>query len=189
MMDENGFRAIMVYNSHSFLQTITEFKFGNLVRKSRSKLGINGRVDVDTVSTDASLPANSEFANNSSCNKIRFVVNHVRNHDHHAPSIASSILASAKTMKGALPPASKDTLQTYTSSERHRGKKESKKTNFFKVLAAILYNSFATGVDPVKLTFLTILFSHISFPTSRTFFWVVTILMTPSGIPARRPSY
>ena len=96
------------------------------------------------------------------------------------------MFASSKTIKGALPPASKDTLR-----KSHQKKRENriKATNFFKVPAAILYNSFATGVDPVKLTFLIILFSHISLPTSRTFFWVVTILITPSGIPARRPSY
>ena len=115
-----------------------------------------------------------------------------KDHDH-TPSTASSMLASSKTMKGALPPASKDTLHTQVQGFRKSRKKEKNrtwnKTNFFKVLAAILYNSFATGVDPVKLTFLTILFSHISLPTSRTFFWVVTILMTPSGIPARRLSY
>jgi hypothetical protein len=53
------------------------------------------------------------------------------------------------------------------------------------VEAAILYNVFATGVLPVKVTFFTILFSHISLPTSTTFLWVVTMFMTPSGMPAR----
>ena len=54
-------------DSRSLLQTIANFEFGNFVSKSRSKLGVNGRVDVDTVGTDACLPASSEFANNSSC--------------------------------------------------------------------------------------------------------------------------
>lgn len=48
------------------------------------------------------------------------------------------------------------------------------------------YKSLATGVEPVNVTFLTVLFSHISRPTTSTFFCVVTILMTPSGTPARR---
>ena len=54
--------------------------------------------------------------------------------------------------------------------------------------AAIPYSNFATGVDPVKVIFLTERFSHISFATSLTFFCVVTMLITPSGIPARFPS-
>ena len=38
-------------------------------------------------------------------------------------------------------------------------------------------------------TFLTAVFSHISRPTSPTFAWVVTTLMTPGGTPARLASY
>lgn len=53
----------------------------------------------------------------------------------------------------------------------------------------MLYNDLATAVEPVNETFRTILLSHISRPTSWTFFWVVTMLMTPSGMPARRESY
>jgi hypothetical protein len=53
----------------------------------------------------------------------------------------------------------------------------------------MLVNSLATAVDPVKDTFLTILLSHISLPTSPTFLWVVTTLITPSGTPARRESW
>ena len=53
--------------------------------------------------------------------KVRFV-NHLKNHDH-APSTASSMLASAKTMKGALPPASKDTLHTQIQKDLETQKK------------------------------------------------------------------
>lgn len=49
-------------------------------------------------------------------------------------------------------------------------------------------SSFATGVDPVNVTFFTSLLSHISLPTSVTFFSVVTMLMTPAGTPAREAS-
>ena len=52
------------------------------------------------------------------------------------------------------------------------------------VEAAILYSSLATAVEPVKVTFFTEGFSHISFATSLTFFCVVMILITPSGMPA-----
>ena len=55
--------------------------------------------------------------------------------------------------------------------------------------AAMPYKPLATGVDPVNDTFLTVLLSHISRPTSITFFCVVTMLMTPSGTPARRESF
>lgn len=56
------------------------------------------------------------------------------------------------------------------------------------VLAPSLYNSFATAVDPVKVIFLTILFSQSSAATSRTLSRVVTTLRTPSGMPARLAS-
>jgi hypothetical protein len=56
------------------------------------------------------------------------------------------------------------------------------------VEAAVLYSSLATGVDPVKVTFLTEGFSHISFATSLMFFCVVMMLITPSGMPALLPS-
>ena len=59
---------------------------------------------------------------------------------------------------------------------------------FLMVEAAILYSSLATGVDPVKETFFTVGFSHISFATSLMFFCVVTMLITPSGMPALLPS-
>lgn len=62
-------------------------------------------------------------------------------------------------------------------------------THFFRVEADMLYNDLATAVEPVNETFRTILLSHISRPTCWTFFCVVTMLMTPSGIPARRESY
>ena len=58
-------------------------------------------------------------------------------------------------------------------------------THFLSVLAAMPYSIFATGVLPVKDTFFTAVFSHISRPTSATFAWVVTTLMTPGGTPAR----
>ena len=61
----------------------------------------------------------------------------------------------------------------------------SKATYFLSVLAAMPYSIFATGVLPVKDTFLTAVFSHISRPTSLTFACVVTTLITPAGTPAR----
>jgi len=57
-------------------------------------------------------------------------------------------------------------------------------TCFFNVDDDMPYSNLATGVDPVNVTFLTILFSHISFPTSATCFWVGTTLITPCGTPA-----
>lgn len=60
--------------------------------------------------------------------------------------------------------------------------------DFFNVEAAWAAISLATGVDPVKDTFLTIGLSHISFPTSFRFFSVVTRLKTPAGTPARDAS-
>ena len=104
------------------------------------------------------------------------------------PSTASSMSASSKTMNGAFPPASKETLLQSIDEERNYGWKVGI-PHFFSVEAAIPANSFATGVDPVKLTFLTVLLSHISFPTSMTLFCVVTMLITPSGTPARPASY
>jgi hypothetical protein len=62
------------------------------------------------------------------------------------------------------------------------------RTNFLRVEAAIPASNLATGVEPVKVTFFTVLLSHISFPTSPTFLRVVTTLITPSGTPARRAS-
>lgn len=68
-------------------------------------------------------------------------------------------------------------------------KRKEEKTHLFIVEADMLYSDLATAVDPVNETFRTTLLSHISRPTSWTFFWVVTMLMTPSGTPARRESY
>jgi hypothetical protein len=94
--------------------------------------------------------------------------------------------ASSNTIKGALPPASMDILLNHWCSRKGN---EKARTHFLSVDAAMPYNSFATGVDPVNVTFLTILFSHISLPTSFMFLSVVTILMTPSGTPARLANY
>jgi hypothetical protein len=58
-------------------------------------------------------------------------------------------------------------------------------TNFFNVPAAYLYSILATGVLPVKDTFLTAGFSHSSRPTSEMLVCVVTTLITPDGMPAR----
>jgi len=62
-------------------------------------------------------------------------------------------------------------------------------THFFIVLEAIPYRSLATGVLPVKEIFFTVLLSQISLPTGMTFFCVVTMLITPSGNPARFASF
>jgi len=62
-------------------------------------------------------------------------------------------------------------------------------SHFFNVLEAIPYKSLATGVLPVNEIFLTVLFSQISLPTDTTFFCVVTMLITPSGNPARLASF
>ena len=57
------------------------------------------------------------------------------------------------------------------------------------MLEAIPYKSLATGVLPVNVIFFTVLFSQISFPTGITFFCVVTMLITPSGNPARLANF
>ena len=62
-------------------------------------------------------------------------------------------------------------------------------SHFFIVVEAIPYRSFATGVLPVKEIFFTALLSQISLPTDTTFFCVVTMLITPSGKPARLASF
>jgi hypothetical protein len=79
-----------------------------------------------------------------------------------APSTARSRSASSKTMKGALPPSSIET--------------------FFTVFAACSSRSFPTGVDPVKVIFLTNGFDVSSPPISRA--EPVRMLTTPSGMPA-----
>lgn len=53
------------------------------------------------------------------------------------------------------------------------------------MLEAIPFKSLAIGVLPVNEIFLIILLSQISFPTGTMFFSVVTMLITPSGNPAR----
>jgi hypothetical protein len=74
-------------------------------------------------------------------------------------------------MKGALPPASMETLGIHKRySALTFGERKGTPVYFFMVDAAIPYNNFATGVDPVKLIFFTILFSQSSLPTSDTFF-------------------
>jgi len=62
-------------------------------------------------------------------------------------------------------------------------------SHFFIVLEAIPYKSLATGVLPVKEIFFTVLLSQISLPTGMTFLCVVTMLITPSGNPARFASF
>jgi len=62
-------------------------------------------------------------------------------------------------------------------------------SHFFIVLEANPYRSLATGVLPVKEIFFTVLLSQISFPTDMTFLCVVTMLITPSGNPARLASF
>ena len=78
---------------------------------------------------------------------------------------ATSRSASSKTTNGAFPPSSSDT--------------------FFTVSLHSFINSFPTGVDPVKETFFTIGFEHISSPTSLVkSLSAVTTSKTPSGTPA-----
>lgn len=155
--------------SRSLLKTIADFEFGDLFGKSRSKFRVDRRVDIDTVCTDACLPAASEFAQDSSC--IGRLYNRVGLCKGGERTINS--IVDIRVIEN-------DKRSIATSFQRHsnqvenlnitRRKKVKSATHFFKVPAAIVYNNFATRVDPVKLTFLTILFSHISFPTSRTFF-------------------
>jgi hypothetical protein len=74
-------------------------------------------------------------------------------------------------MKGAFPPASMETLGIHKRYSAFTfGERKGTPVYFFMVDAAIPYNNFATGVDPVKLIFFTILFSQSSLPTSDTFF-------------------
>jgi hypothetical protein len=88
-------------------------------------------------------------------------------------------------MKGAFPPASKETLRDVKKNRYCM----QKTAYFFIVEADILYSNFATFVLPVNVTFLTTLFSHISRPTSDTFLSVVIMFITPGGTPARFASY
>ena len=75
------------------------------------------------------------------------------------PSIAKSILASEKTIKGALPPSSKEI--------------------FFIVFELFFINSFPTFVEPVKVIFFTVgLFDNIS---PITFGFPLTMLKIPLG--------
>ncbi|ANB14417.1 hypothetical protein AWJ20_2005 [Sugiyamaella lignohabitans] len=86
-----------------------------------------------------------------------------------APSTAASMSASSNTMKGALPPNSKET--------------------FLRVDAACFMRILPTLVEPVKVTLLTNGFSQISLPTSWTCSLVVNTLTTPLGIPASSARY
>jgi hypothetical protein len=79
-----------------------------------------------------------------------------------APSTARSRSASSKTMKGALPPSSIET--------------------FFTVFAACSIRSLPTGVEPVKVIFLTSGFPVSSPPIALA--EPVRMLTTPSGMPA-----
>ena len=83
-----------------------------------------------------------------------------------APSTAASRSASSKTMKGALPPSSRET--------------------FFSVSAHWRIRSFPTAVEPVKLSLRTtgLLVSSSPIGTASP----VTTLSTPGGIPARSAS-
>ena len=82
-----------------------------------------------------------------------------------APITASSKSASSKTIKGACPPSSIETL--------------------FTVPAVFDIKIFPTLVEPVKEIFLTFGFSHSSSPTFATSFSETDIkFITPSGIPA-----
>ena len=88
-------------------------------------------------------------------------------------------------MNGEFPPASIETLRGFVDQKIDSRSKTRVNPDFFIVLEAIPYKSLATGVLPVNVIFLTILFSQISLPTGMTFLWVVTMLITPSGNPAR----
>jgi hypothetical protein len=82
------------------------------------------------------------------------------------PSIAASMSASSKTMKGALPPSSSDTFLT--------------------VPAHCSMRSLPTSVDPVKLSLRTPGLAVSSRPTSPD--GPVTTFKTPFGMPARSAS-
>ena len=103
------------------------------------------------------------------CTKIRLAQTQVwpelRNLHAIAPLTAVSRSASSKTMKGALPPSSKD--------------------SFFSVSEDCFINSFPTPVDPVNDTFRTVGLDVRASPTSAVFFRALTKFTTPFGIPAR----
>ena len=80
-----------------------------------------------------------------------------------APATAESISASSNTINGALPPSSIEVR--------------------FTVFAHSAMSCLPTGVEPVKVSFLTIGLEVISAPIALVS--PVTILMTPAGMPTR----
>lgn len=88
-------------------------------------------------------------------------------------------------MNGEFPPASIETLHGYIGLIINNRSQTGIGSHFFIVLEASPYRSLATGVLPVNEIFFTVLFSQISLPIGITFFRVVTMLITPSGNPAR----
>jgi hypothetical protein len=103
-----------------------------------------------------------------SCTRIRFAVTQVcpelRNLARMQASTAVSIFASSKTMKGLLPPNSRE--------------------SFVKLFAHCFASSFPTRVDPVKLNLRTALDLQRASPTSATLSRVVITLIVPLGKPA-----
>ena len=92
-------------------------------------------------------------------------------------------------MNGEFPPASSETLSGFVGQNTDGQSNTGLNPHFFIVLEASPYKSFATGVLPVNEIFFTVLFSHISLPIGITFFCVVTMLITPSGNPARLANF
>ena len=99
------------------------------------------------------------------------------------------MFASPNTINGEFPPASIETLRVFVSWNIDGRSSTGVDSHFFSELEAIPYRSLATGVLPVNEIFLTALLSQISLPTGKTFFCVVTMLITPSGNPARLANF
>lgn len=118
---------------------------GKLFCKSVVDTGLH----INTVGADASLRRCSETLRSSDA------------------SIASSRLASSKTMNGALPPNSSDI--------------------FLIVPAHCSIRILPTRIEPVKVIFRTFWLEHSSLPTPDASVEGIT-LNTPAGIPARSPS-